>query len=161
MHWAVAPHLPSCLFIPVEMQWVGHTVVACVQKPAMQQEASWHQPAIELYKCLSPFSVFLAHFSTDYAEVEICFYLAGHLYVLLITAPLMQYVPQAPVLIVLLWGGHICKSVTFRTAVIQIAIQIAIKSCAGEHAKVIRLVRGAARRYDCIASCRPSMRLER
>ena len=92
MHWAVAPHLPSCLFIPVEMQWVGHTVVVCVQKSAMQQEASWHQPAIELYKCLSPVSVFLAHFSTDYAEVEICFDLAGHLYVLLITAPLMQYI---------------------------------------------------------------------
>ena len=127
MHWAVAPHLPSCLFIPVEMQWVGHTVVVCVQKPAMQQEASWHQPAIELYKCLSPFSVFLAHFSTDYAEVEICFDLAGHLYVLLITAPLMQYVPQAPVLIVLLWGGHICKSVTLLVYGHSIRIQIRIK----------------------------------
>ena len=89
---------------------MGHTVVVCVQNPAMQQEASWHQPAIELYKCLSPFSVFLAYFSTDYAEVEICFDLAAHLYVLLITASLMQYAPQAPVLIVLLWGGHIFAS---------------------------------------------------
>ena len=47
--------------------------------------------------------MYLAHFSTDFAEVETCFHLAAHLHVLLITAPLMQYVPQAPVLFVFLW----------------------------------------------------------
>ena len=95
MYWAVALLLLLCPFIPVEMQWVGHTVVVCVQKPAMSQVAS-------SYKCLSPFAVFLAHFSMDFAEVETCFHLAAHLHVLLITAPLMQYVPQAPELFVLL-----------------------------------------------------------
>ena len=54
------------------------------------------------YTWLSPFAVFLAHFSTDFAEVETCFHLAAHLHGLLITAPLMQYVPQAPELFVLL-----------------------------------------------------------
>ena len=98
MYWAVALLLLLCPFIPVEMQWVGHTVVVCVQKPAMSQVASRHQAAI----WLSPFAVFLAHFSTDFAEVETCFHLAAHLHGLLITAPLMQYVPQAPELFVLL-----------------------------------------------------------
>ena len=66
----------------------------------------WPAGTSQLYssiKCLSPFTVYLAHFSTDFAEVETCFHLAAHLHVLLITAPLMQYVPQAPVLFVFLW----------------------------------------------------------